>query len=45
MALSRSLRCLFYETPLGLTQKYNGWAGREVIQHYVRYAETVFNRL
>lgn len=33
-----------YETPLGLTQKYNGWAGREVIDHYVRYAETVFKR-
>ncbi|WP_342556415.1 glycoside hydrolase family 1 protein [Paenibacillus sp. FSL R7-0652] len=33
-----------YETPLGLTQKYNGWASREVIGHYVRYAETVFNR-
>lgn len=33
-----------YETPLGLTQKYNGWASREVIQHYVKYAETVFNR-
>ncbi|MEK3950806.1 glycoside hydrolase family 1 protein [Paenibacillus sp. FSL H7-0703] len=33
-----------YETPLGLTQKYNGWLGREVIQHYVNYAETVFTR-
>ncbi|MCZ4135815.1 6-phospho-beta-glucosidase, partial [Escherichia coli] len=33
-----------YETPLGLTLKYNGWAGREVIGHYVRYAETVFKR-
>ncbi|WP_386689564.1 glycoside hydrolase family 1 protein [Lonepinella sp. MS14437] len=33
-----------YETPLGLTQKYNGWLGREVIAHFVRYAKTVFNR-
>lgn len=33
-----------YETPLGLTQKYNGWASREVIRHYVNYAETVFKR-
>ncbi|MBC1896644.1 glycoside hydrolase family 1 protein [Listeria booriae] len=33
-----------YETPLGLTQKYNGWASREVIDHYVRYAETVMKR-
>ena len=33
-----------YEMPFGLTKKYNGWAGREVIDCYVRYAETVFNR-
>lgn len=33
-----------YETPLGLTQKYNGWESREVIQFYVNYAETVFKR-
>lgn len=33
-----------YETPLGLTQKYNGWAGREVIGCFTRYAETVFRR-
>lgn len=33
-----------YETPLGLTLKYNGWASREVIGHYVKYAETVFTR-
>jgi len=33
-----------YETPYGLTEKYNGWVGREVIDHYVRYAETVFKR-
>ncbi|MHC1682184.1 MAG: glycoside hydrolase family 1 protein [Clostridiaceae bacterium] len=33
-----------YETPFGLTKKYNGWAGREVIDCYVRYCETIFNR-
>ena len=33
-----------YETPLGLTEKYNGWAGREVVGHFLRYAETVFER-
>ncbi|MED4074067.1 glycoside hydrolase family 1 protein [Priestia endophytica] len=33
-----------YETPYGLTEKYNGWVGRETINHFVRYAETVFTR-
>ncbi|MFW2489161.1 glycoside hydrolase family 1 protein [Clostridium chromiireducens] len=33
-----------YETPFGLTKKYNGWAGREVIECYVRYCETIFKR-
>ena len=33
-----------YETPFGLTEKYNGWVNREVINHFIRYAETVFNR-
>ena len=33
-----------YETPLGLTLKYNGWYSREVIEFYTRYAETVFTR-
>ncbi|MEW4290607.1 glycoside hydrolase family 1 protein [Rossellomorea marisflavi] len=33
-----------YETPLELTRKYNGWHSREVIDFYVRYAETVFTR-
>jgi 6-phospho-beta-glucosidase len=33
-----------YETPFGLTKKYNGWASREVIDCYVRYCETIFNR-
>ncbi|MFP7335635.1 6-phospho-beta-glucosidase [Shouchella clausii] len=33
-----------YETPFGLTKKFNGWASREVIDCYVRYCETIFNR-
>ena len=33
-----------YEMPFGLTQEYNGWAGREVIEHFMRYAETLFTR-
>lgn len=33
-----------YETPLGLTEKYNGWLGRETVGHFLRYAETVFTR-
>lgn len=33
-----------YETPLGLTHKYNGWASREVISCFTNYAETVFKR-
>lgn len=32
-----------FETPLGL-QKYGSWAGREVVDCYVRYAETLFKR-
>ncbi|MCQ4088268.1 glycoside hydrolase family 1 protein [Saccharibacillus sp. JS10] len=33
-----------YETPFGLTEKYNGWASRDVIDHYLRYCDTIFNR-
>ncbi|WP_326512882.1 6-phospho-beta-glucosidase [Clostridium intestinale] len=33
-----------YETPYGLTKKYNGWASREVIDCYVRYCDTIFKR-
>jgi 6-phospho-beta-glucosidase len=33
-----------YEAPFGLTKKYNGWAGREVIDCYVRYCEAIFKR-
>ena len=31
-----------YELPWGLSEKYNGWTGREVIGHYLRYAKTLF---
>ena len=27
-----------YETPIGLTEKYNGWVDRAVIDHFVKYA-------
>lgn len=33
-----------YEMPLNLTNKYNGWADRKVIDLYIKYVETVFNR-
>lgn len=33
-----------YETPLGLVEKYNGWMNPELIDIFVRYAETVFTR-
>ena len=33
-----------YEIPLNLVQKYNGWADRRVVEFFVHYAETVFNR-
>lgn len=33
-----------YEIPFGLTKKYNGWAGRETIDCYVRYCKTIFKR-
>lgn len=32
-----------YELPWALSQKYNGWAGRQVIDCYVRYATTLFH--
>jgi len=31
-----------YELPWGLSEKYDGWYGREVIDHFVRYATTCF---
>ena len=33
-----------YETPLGLTNKWNSWADRRTIDCFVRYCETIFNR-
>lgn len=33
-----------YEMPLELTLKYNGWASREVIEHFTRYTKVVFER-
>ncbi len=33
-----------YEMPSALTEKYNGWASRECIGLYVKYAETLFKR-
>ncbi|MDV7719665.1 family 1 glycosylhydrolase [Pediococcus ethanolidurans] len=33
-----------YETPLNLAIQYNGWASRKLIDFYVNYAKTVFNR-
>ena len=33
-----------YESPLYLTNKYNGWADRKVIELFKKYAKTVFTR-
>ncbi|WP_312443816.1 glycoside hydrolase family 1 protein [Lacrimispora sp.] len=33
-----------YEMPFTLTEKYNGWASRECIGLFVKYAETLFKR-
>ncbi|MCR4943057.1 MAG: 6-phospho-beta-glucosidase [Clostridium sp.] len=33
-----------YETPLGLTKKFNGWLDRKAIDCYLRYCEAIFNR-
>lgn len=33
-----------YELPYALVEKYNGWYGREVIDCFVRYASTLFER-
>lgn len=33
-----------YETPFALTQKYNGWASRKLIDLFVKYSETVMER-
>ena len=33
-----------YEMPLNLVLKYNGWASRETIKHFVRFCEVIFSR-
>lgn len=33
-----------YELPYALVEKYNGWAGREVIALYEKYCHTIFER-
>ncbi|WP_275259472.1 glycoside hydrolase family 1 protein [Paenibacillus pinistramenti] len=33
-----------YETPLNLAKQYNGWTSRKLIDFYVKYCETIFNR-
>ncbi|HCK88895.1 MAG TPA: 6-phospho-beta-glucosidase, partial [Erysipelotrichaceae bacterium] len=33
-----------YETPLALAAKYNGWDSRYLVDHFVKYAETCFER-
>lgn len=33
-----------YEMPISLTQKYNGWAGRETIAAFNRFTQAVFER-
>ena len=33
-----------YELPFYLTQHYNGWASRELIDYYVKYCNVLFNR-
>lgn len=33
-----------YEMPFYLTQKYNGWAGRECIDYFVKYSKILFER-
>ena len=34
-----------YETPLALSQKCNGWEGKECVDLFVKYATTMFKRL
>ncbi|MBR3225927.1 MAG: family 1 glycosylhydrolase [Atopobiaceae bacterium] len=33
------------EMPLGLVERYNGWAGRKTIGRYLRYCRALFERL
>lgn len=33
-----------YEAPYHLSEKYDGWSSRKVIDFYIRYCETIFHR-
>lgn len=33
-----------YELPFYLTERYNGWASRELIDFYLNFCKTIFNR-
>lgn len=33
-----------YEMPLHLSEKYNGWANKKVIDFYLNFCKTIFNR-
>lgn len=33
-----------YETPLFLAKKYNGWISRKMIDHYMKFVDTIFKR-
>lgn len=33
-----------YEMPFYLTEKFNGWASRKVIDYFMKYAEVIFER-
>ncbi|MBR1628748.1 MAG: glycoside hydrolase family 1 protein [Lachnospiraceae bacterium] len=33
-----------YEMPFAFVEKYNGWDGREMIDHYFKYCITIFER-
>lgn len=33
-----------YEVPFALTEKYNGWASREMIEIFMNYCEAIFTR-
>ena len=33
-----------YEIPFAITEKYNGWVSRDVIDLYMNYCETIFKR-
>ncbi len=33
-----------YETPLALSEKYNGWSNRKMIDLYLKYCNTLFTR-